>query len=199
MVDIGVNDWSELPSEDSLEQKGWPSKSIGIYYTQRKSINEYLSFYYGIGLGLEKISLGNERTLYSFGDSVAIGDLPVDLTTVSVDKNRLAMTYLDIPVEFRYHLLGTQDGEGLFIGFGGIFGMRLNSHTKWKYSLNGENVRIKSSGKFNLNPWRYGIQVRAGFKGFHFFYKQYMSDAFSDPLGGANPQLRTIGVNFTGF
>ncbi len=208
MVDIGFNVWSSMPG--FLERRTWSSKSIALSYIKRKALSGKLSFYYGVGLGMEKMSLGDTVSLSSAKlldgsdadpnldslASVAITSLPDG----SFGKNKLATTYLDIPVELRFHPFGTQDGEGLFLGVGGIVGIRLNAHTKWKYDLNGETRREKISGKFNLNSFRYGYQVRAGFRGVHLFYKRYVSDVFNDPfLDGSNPVQTTIGINVTGF
>lgn len=205
MVDIGLNYLDADPA--TIEQKGFTSKSVGIYYTKRRAFGAKLSLYYGLGLGLEKLSLGDSATLQSgvlltgSGNtdslaSVFIADIP---TGLSYDKNRLAITYLDIPLDIRFHPKGTEEGEGLFIGVGGIIGLRLNSHTKFKYEEGGETVVEKIGGEYNLSGVRYGIQARLGFKGVHIFYKHYLNDVFKDPLGGANPRMTTIGINLTGF
>lgn len=208
MVDIGFNVWSSMPG--ALERKTWASKSISVSYLRRKALSGKLSFYYGVGIGMEKMSLGDTVSLSSaaFVDgSDANPDLD-SLTSVAMTtlpegnfaKNKLATTYLDIPVEFRFHPFGTQDGEGLFLGVGGIIGVRLNAHTKWKYDINGETRRQKISGKFNLNSFRYGYQVRAGFRGVHVYYKRYVSNVFQDPFAdGFNPVMTTVGISLTGF
>ncbi len=199
MVDVGFNVWSSMPG--ALERRTWASKSIALYYTKRKALSGKLSFYYGVGLGMEKMSLGDSSTLSS---NIIVNDtlqsVWISPNPENFEKNKLATTYLDIPVEFRFHPFGTQDGEGLFLGVGGIVGVRINAHTKWKYENNGETTRQKISGKFNLNSFRYGYQVRAGFRGVHLFYKRYVSDVFQDPFpDGSNPVRTTIGINVTGF
>jgi hypothetical protein len=208
MVDVGFNVWSSMPGD--LERKTWASKSVGLYYSKRKPLSGKLSFNYGVGLGLEKMSLGDTVTLASavFDNNGTANNTDDDFirsvafitNPENFDKNKLAMTYLDIPVEFRFHPYGTEDGEGLFLGVGGIVGLRMNAHTKWKYDNNGETTRQKISGKFNLNSFRYGYQVRAGFRGVHFFYKRYLSNVFNDEFeDGSNPVMTTIGINVTGF
>ncbi|NQZ78916.1 MAG: outer membrane beta-barrel protein, partial [Ekhidna sp.] len=205
---IGFNVWSSMPG--GLDRNTWRSKSVGIYYTKRKVLNEKLSFNYGLGLGLEKMSLGDSATLFSsvLNDTGTPDDATDDVidpvqiqpNPFNLDKNRLATTYLDLPVEFRFHPFGTEDGEGLFLGVGGIVGLRINAHMKWKYENNGETTVVKNSGKFNLNGIRYGYQVRGGFKGVHFFYKRYVSSVFKDEFAdGFNPVLTTVGINVTGF
>jgi hypothetical protein len=201
MVDVGFNVWSSMPG--NLERRAWSSKSVGLYYSKRKPISSKLSFYYGVGLGLEKMSLGDTVTLasnYQAHPDSAIQSVAIITNPANFSKNRLATTYMDVPLELRFHPFGTQDGEGLFIGAGGIVGVRLKAHTKWKYENNGETVREKTSGKFNLNDFRYGYQIRAGFRGVHIFYKRYISNVFNDAFpDGSNPVMTTVGINITGF
>lgn len=204
MVDVGLNLWSTMPGV--LEKKTFASKSIGLYYYKRKALGNKLSFYYGLGLGMEKMSLGDSSTLASninlkdANGKDSLAAVAIVPNAQKLNKNKLAITYLDIPIEFRLHPLGTEDGEGLFIGAGGIIGVRLNAHTKWKYDNNGETTRQKVSGKYNLNTFRYGYQVRAGYRGVHVFYKRYLSNVFNDSfVDGSNPTLTTVGINITGF
>ena len=154
LVDIGFNAWSSMPGP--LKRETWASKSVGIYYMKRKAFGNKLSLYYGIGLGLEKIGLGDSATLASgvnlgTGQNDSIVNVGIIPNPENFRKNKLAITYLDIPIEFRFHPTGTIDGEGFFISAGGIIGLRLTSHTKWKYENNGETTRQKITGRFNLN------------------------------------------------
>lgn len=191
MVDIGINSWSTTP--DTLDRKGWASKSIGIYYSKRYGINDKLSFYPGIGLTFEKLGF---QSAVTFQDST---DYITELSVSGITKNKLAISYLEIPVEFRFHPMGTDEGEGLFVSVGGMLGLRLNAHTKWKYNDGGGNTIQKVSGRFNLENFRYGYQLRFGWRGVHLFYKNYLSNTFASPVEGVNPTLRTIGINLTGF
>ena len=193
MVDLGLNIWDKMPQGTSREL--WSSKSIGIYYSKRKGLGSKLSVYYGLGFGSEKIGLG-DSSLFSM-DSATVGGFP--FTTTNLKKNKLAITYLDVPLEMRFHPIGTQDGEGFFVGVGGILGLKLNAHTKWKYDESGKTKKQKVSGAFDLRSFRYGYQIRLGFKDIHLFYKQYLSDVFNNSVGTANPTMTTFGVNLTGF
>jgi hypothetical protein len=191
MIDIGVNSWSITP--DTLSRKGFASKSLGIYYSKRFEISNKFSFYPGVGLGIER--MGFKSAITFVDSSNYIGTVP----HFGISKNKLAFTYLDIPVELRFHPKGTQDGEGLFVSVGGIIGLKMGAHTKWKFDEGNGSKTIKESGKFNLTAYRYGYQVRFGFRGVHIFYKKYLSDAFKNPVQGVNPTMKTIGINVTGF
>ena len=207
MIDIGLNYLDDEPP--TIDQSGWSSKSIGLYYVKKKLFGRKFAINGGLGFGLEKLSLGDTTTLFSQYlnesevEEVAVAALPGtgsdDDPTLSYKKNRLAITYFEAPVDFRFYPKGTEEGEGLLLGVGGVFGLRFNSKTKWKYERFDRTVIEKNSGKFNLNSVRYGFLVRFGFKGVHLFYKQYMSDLFKDEVSGVNPRMKTIGINVTGF
>lgn len=199
MIDVGLNYWNSTPEE--LTQSGWSSKSVGIYYSKRKHFASHLVLNYGLGIGLEKIDLGESNTLFSQNDEVTIDDFPFDIADSPISKNRLAITYIDLPIDFRFYPKGTEEGEGLFVGVGGIVGLRMSSQVKWKYPEDGEDVVLKTKGAYDLNPIRYGYQIRAGFRGIHFFVKHYLSETFNGAIDneGTNPQMTTVGINITGF
>lgn len=218
MVDIGFSVWSETVG--NLEQDIWPSKSVSIYYLKSKKLNEKFRFNYGLGLSMDKI--GFETNIDSISglsdylplttDSAGVTSFsPSSATTnrISYEKYSLKNTFLEIPLELRFHPKGSEEGEGFFVSLGGIVGVRLKSKDKSVFELNGEKYKTKNSGDFGVSNFRYGVQGRLGFKGVHFFYKRYFNNAFqddiavktyTDPNGQTfNPTMTTIGINFTGF
>lgn len=218
MVDIGFSLWSETVSD--LEQDLWPSKSVSIYYLKSKKLNDKFRFNYGVGLSLDKIGFKtNVDSISSSSDFMALtrdtlgvaqfNSVVANTDRVSFDKYSLKNTFLEIPLELRFHPKGSEAGEGFFVSAGGILGVRLKSKDKLVYQLNGEKYITKESGDFGASDFRFGVQARLGFKGIHFFYKQYLNNVFKDDMpvktfndqNGQtfNPTLTTIGINFTGF
>ncbi|WP_424962093.1 hypothetical protein [Ekhidna sp.] len=222
MLDIGLNYWDQTAG--NLNQKGWPSKSLGLYYTKFKKLGNSFTINYGLGMTWEKIGFEvNVDDNPSTSDAVTIqtdslgnvffGPLFGTTSRISFKKYKVGILYVDAPFEFRWYPRSTQDGEGLFISFGGILGLKVKSFDKTIFELNGEKFKTKSIGDFGLNSFRYGVQARLGFNGIHVFYKQYFSDVFSDPilvvdsidsdgtLNGSpiSPTMTTIGINITGF
>lgn len=203
LLDIGLNYWSN--DEDTL--KNWGSKSLGIYYNKRYKISNKLSFYPAVGLSFEKYAM---KKNYQYANEN--GNIVIDSTSAIIKRNKLAVTYLEVPMEFRFHPNGTQSGEGFFIGAGVIGGVRLNSHTKLKYLQDDVRRKEKLTDNFGLNDIRYGYQIRVGWKNIHFFYKHYLSEVYGNPQkevspsdlqtpnGGLfNPRASTFGINFSGF
>lgn len=195
MLDLGFN---SLMSENQLiSTKLFPSRSFGIYYLAKRKLSDNFIFNPAIGLTFEKIGF-SDQTNYQVDDlkiiswdTIGIGDL---------GSNRLAITYLDLPLELRFYPNQTVDGEGLFIGIGGVFGLRIGSKTKIKYKLNGSKRKETNTGNFGLSDVRYGIVARVGFERVNAFVKYYMSDVWRDaPIDQATPSQFTFGINLTGF
>ncbi|MEQ8240152.1 MAG: outer membrane beta-barrel protein [Cyclobacteriaceae bacterium] len=195
MIDYGFNIWS--PQVDELPVRAWGSNSLGIYYNKRFEISSRISFYGAGGFTFERVAFENDLTWVRDANGA------VSLDTIGgifMRKNKLVSTYLEVPVEFRIHPLKTVAGEGWFIGIGAIAGLRIGNHTKIKYDFGDETRKEKLYGDLGLENFRYGLQLRFGFRSFHLFYKTYLNDAFSSPpTGGNNPRMSTFGINFSGF
>ena len=200
MLDYGFSFWNiKLPD---LPVKPFGSNSVGLYYNRRLEINDHFAFHPAIGFTFDKFAFTGNHT-WKLSDNLSDG-VQLDTLGLLLSKNKLMATYLEIPIEFRYHPLGTVDGEGWFIGVGGMFGLRTGAHTKIKYDLDRETYKEKFYDDFGLKSYHYGVQFRFGFKNVHFFYKIYLSDLFnSQPDAGRSdskiPRAATIGINVSGF
>lgn len=204
LLDIGFNVWSA--QNDSLS--GWGSKSLGVYYNRRFKISNSLSFYPAVGLTFEKFDFKDNANYFRQAD----GSIAVDTLRSSFDirKNKVAATYLEIPLELRFHPKGTIEGEGFFVGVGVIGGIKMGSHTKIKYREGDNRRKEKLRGNFGLSDFRYGLQARIGWKNIHVFFKKYFSEVYRNKQTVLNndlqptdkefnPTLTTIGINFSGF
>lgn len=203
VLDLGLNYW--VNDDDTL--KNWGSKSLGIYYNKRYKISNKLSFYPAVGLGFERVAFQKN---YHY-DTDPDRNVVINSTSALIKKNKLAVTYLDIPLELRFHPKGTIEGEGFYVGGGVIGGLKLSAHSKLRYIEDDINRKEKLHSNFGLNDIRYGYQVRVGWKSFQVFYKRYLSDFYRnrqqkvgpdlEVIDGAyfNPAITTIGISFAGF
>lgn len=204
LFDLGFNTWDQ--EGDTL--KLIPSRSLGLYYNKRYKITKKLSFYVAAGVGIEKFAFQGNYFLSRNN----IGKIFVDTIFADIRKNKLNITYFDVPLELRFHPKGTIEGEGFFIGAGVIPGFKLEAHTKVRYKTRESDAlqTQKFRGNFGLNDFRLGMQVRVGWKGVNFFYKTYFTNLFRnrqdliDPnftLTGQdfNPTVSTFGINLSGF
>ncbi|MEQ9231723.1 MAG: outer membrane beta-barrel protein [Cyclobacteriaceae bacterium] len=201
LLDIGLNYWSN--DRDTLSN--FASKSLGVYYTRHFRISDKFSFNPAVGLGFEKYAFKKDYHYRNVDGIIRLDTLPSNF-----DKNKLAVTYLDIPLELRYYPKSTIEGEGFFVGAGVIGGLKMGAHSKIKYEDAVTRGKEKLRSNFGLRDVRYGLQFRIGWKGVHFFYKHYMSPVYKgkqdlvdrdlQPTGKRyNPTVSTFGINFTGF
>lgn len=201
MLDFGFSYWNK--KLDQLPLKIMGSQSLGLYYTQRVKITNHLSFYPGLGVAFEKYSFDSPLTWRNNAGVIELDSIyGASNSVLPLEKNKLAVTYFEIPLEIRIHPSGTINGEGWFIGLGGVAGLRMAAHTKIKYENDGESYKEKEYSDFGLERYRYGAQVRFGFKNIHLYYKTYFSDLFSNTdqfSDGKSPRATVIGINISGF
>lgn len=76
-------------------------------------------------------------------------------------KSKLNTTYMTLPLLLEFQLGKNKKG---FISFGVIGGLKLHSNVKTVYDYAGSKERNKVKDDFNLNPLRYAVTVRAGYK-----------------------------------
>ncbi len=197
MLDFGLNMWSE--DTEQLRLDLWRSNSFSIYYNRMFKITNKFTFHPAVGLGIEK---------YAFNDDFAWlmdsqGTISLDTLSggVSLTKNKLNITYFEIPFELRFYPKGTVSGEGMFVSVGAIGGLRINTNSKIKFANGEGQTKRKLNQRLGVNDFKYGVQARIGFRTFHVFYKHYFSDVFdgSPDDSGLNPTAATLGINFSGF
>lgn len=189
VLDFGSNFLQDAPENMNLKIFG--SRGIDIYYLYAIPFGESrFSFHPGIGFGFEKYSFSRNVTV-SDTDSTQIIELDEDIYQV-VDKTQLATHYIDIPLEFRFYT--KENYRGFMVAIGGKAGRLIDSYTKIKFEQDGETKTDKYKREYNLNPWRYGLQARLGFRGFNLVGYYGLSDLFRK---GEGPQTNNFKVGLS--
>ncbi|MFA0960450.1 porin family protein [Roseivirga sp. BDSF3-8] len=195
------------PSTDSTVSVGtgfWGSKVVNMYYSHTVFLggeNSGLTFNPGLGLALEKFAFEDDFTL-----TVNEFDNNTELMPIGglgeIKKTKLALTYLDIPLEIRYHFNKSDYSRGIRLAAGVKGGLLLASHTKVKFENDEETVKTKDKREFNLNAVRYGVFGRLGIGGFNVYYYHGLNDIFKDgETPGAGPAVSPfqVGISLVGF
>jgi hypothetical protein len=118
----------------------------------------------------------------------------VSETNLSLDKSKLAVTTLNLPLMATLQFKGNNDKDGFRIGAGGFVGYRLGSHTKIKYSEEGRTRKDKDRGSYNLTDFQYGVQGLIGIRSLELFGKYNLNDLFQNDLG---IQAQTLSFGIT--
>ncbi|MEO9964456.1 MAG: hypothetical protein ABJF11_01635 [Reichenbachiella sp.] len=208
-LEIGMNNW--------LENGSFPDNGNAAY-----AVKPWGSWYLGVGgvyhtaiAGPLKLKWGGNMTWYNWkmeDTSVRITKTDAATTfvpdpTIDGKKSKLAATYINAMVvpmlEFnsRRRTSSRNHGfnwtkyrqKGFRIGAGVYAGYRIDSWTKIKYSVNGDNKKDKEKGNYYLNNFRYGIRGQVGFRGMDLFFNYDLNDVFATDRG---PELQAISFGF---
>jgi len=112
----------------------------------------------------------------------------------SLDKSKLAVTTLNLPLLATLRFPGSGKKDGFRIGAGGFVGYRLGSHTKIKYSEEGRTRKDKDRGSYNLTDFQYGVQGLIGIRSLELFTKYNLNDLFANNRG---IQAQTLSFGIT--
>ena len=206
IVDIGLNNWAEAPT--NLDLKTFQSKTVSFTYSWDLPIgNKGFAFTPGFGLGTERYSFDAAYTIGTVTDNTGARTVSTDdLTQIIPDasvigKTKAGMNYLDVPLELRYYVNRDDFDRNFRVAIGGKIGVLYSSFTKYRYEdFSGDNRLIRDRKDMGLNRFRYGIQARVGWGGFSFFGFYELSDKWDvTPTGGENTKNLTIGISLTGF
>jgi hypothetical protein len=147
--------------------------------------------------------LGISWNSYRFASDVYLENGPVTIAKIDSTpnvghlKSKLVAVYLNAPVMFEV-FTSNNIKKAVHIGAGGIFGVRLGSHTKQKIEVDGDASKLKTFDDFNLVPFRYGFRIAVGYGKFNLFADYYASTMFKDQKGPALYPVNA-GITFIGF
>ncbi len=180
------------------------NRGINVYFMYdivlgKKNKPQHFSIAPGIGVGSENYYFKKYKMTWHY-DSITrfvpLGD------SISSKNSKLNMTYIDIPIEFRYRSTpNKKTGMSWKIAVGFKFGFLIGS--KWKYKgedpnkgTNGENVTIKDIKVANMSKLRYGPMIRGGYGPVSLFGYYSIGGAFSTGKGPKmNPIVFGISIN----
>lgn len=193
-MDVFTDIWQGMP--DSVKSRTI-NQGISIYamysFPMAKSSN--LSFAIGGGI--------TSHNLYLKGIVKTVDILTVNQTvfapaktsankSVSYDKSKLNLTYLDIPLELRY-----KNKQEFRVSVGFKVGFLLSDHTKYKgNSLDGSGIKVKEKSadiKYIENT-RYGVTALAGYKWINMTFFYSLSKVFTTDRG---PEVYPISIGIS--
>lgn len=226
VLELGINRLMEKPNE--IKYGFWGSRTMNVYYLYDMRIgNSKFTFHTGIGLGMERFKLMSSKQYFS-NDTVsytnptlaydAVGNttfLPaanviydndslgqIDYSqSFSTKKSMMTMTYLDIPVEFRFNVNPEDPARSFKIGVGGRAGYLINAHTKIRYKENGDIKKLKNSQAFNLSRFRYSAFLKVYLGNFSIFGYYNFNPLFEEGKGPMQTKATsyTVGISLASF
>ncbi|MGB0522172.1 MAG: porin family protein [Flammeovirgaceae bacterium] len=113
----------------------------------------------------------------------------VENTVNNLDKTKLSASYISLPVMLKFKQ------DKFRFSAGGYIAYRLGSHTKLKYvNSEGDTVKDKDFGNFNLTSFRYGLQTEIGVWGLTIFGKYDLNRLFTSNSGAPELNAFAFGI-----
>jgi hypothetical protein len=114
-----------------------------------------------------------------------------------LQKTKLATTSLNLPVMFQLGLHDSHHKRTFTLGAGGFVGYRIKTWTKLKYTEDGETIKDKDYGSYNMENFLYGLQGTIGYRSLELFAKYNMNSLFKENQG-PDTQVLSFGVRLLG-
>jgi hypothetical protein len=192
--DIGLTHYRFAPR--SMDLRLIQSRGININYNYDIKLVKNFSFAPGLGVSVNNYGFKKAITIKDVGKVDSVDDISKDYPNLK--RTKLNVTYIDIPLEFRWK--SNPDINSFRITLGFKAGILASAHTKIRYKDDGAKV-IKKKEDFNLEKFRYGIYGRVGYGVVSLFGYYSLSEMFQS---GKAPGARsivpyTIGISIAAF
>ncbi len=137
----------------------------------------------GLGLSFNDYRFSNNYTIINTNGYIQ----PVALEGSDISKTKLSTTYLTVPLILEFQIPSNDQSRRIFLSGGLIGGLKLGSHTK----VISNDEKSKDRNDFNINPFRYGVTTRLGYKGLNLFATYYLSTLFKE---GRGPEMNPFSI-----
>ena len=97
-------------------------------------------------------------------------------------KNFLKSTYIQVPLMLSF-LSSKYEGKGFHLAAGVIGSYRIGSKMKVKYESDGNNNKDRTTGHYNINPFKLSLTTRLGYKNFVVFANYGLTSFFEKNKG----------------
>lgn len=210
-VDAGVNilldknnstdftnehEWLDLDYSRSM------SWSFNLLDAKIRLVKDYVGIYTGLGLTYNSYGLKENVRLMASNDSTYANIIPTDRADsldgyIPFTKNKLRASYLRIPLMLEFNT--SLDPERTFhLSAGVIGGWNMGTINKVKYEEDGNDIKNRSKGDYNLTPFTLDASVRVGYRNFTLFANYGLTPLFED---GKGPEVYplTVGLSVIPF
>lgn len=202
-VELGFNNYSStklgtaLSNDSYMHLNAQKSMVVGLNLIPysiglQKGANNF-GVVTGMGLTIHNYRLDSQNILKRDNN----GHTTHEIATRPVNKNKITATYLTIPLLLEIQFPASQK-KRLYISGGFYGGFKLGSHTKVMYNDHLENNKVKSRADININTFKYGATLRAGYGIVQVFATTDLSPMFQSGYG---PKLYpwSIGLSLITF
>ena len=181
IIDFGINFVGD-DSSDSLNFEPFGSKAFRIGYQYEIPLGKSaFTFNPGIAFSVEKYKFKDNYVLQQNIDKT----ISLDSVDFELTKSQIAMNYLEVPIELRWHLDKSEIQRSFRIAIGAKFGMRAGGKTKLKFDDPDTGITrvVKDKQNYELTRWRVGVYGKVSVGAFGLYYYQSLTELFEDNKG----------------
>jgi hypothetical protein len=187
ILNLTFDNWAD--ADASLEVKGFRSRGFSFLLMNEVRLDKRNHVALGFGVGLSSQNVHSRAAVEYNADQSYTSLVPIP-DSVDYDLNKLALTFIDQSVEFRFRTVENANGNNFHVALGFKIGELIASHTKYKK----DDDKIKVYNIRNLTSFQYGPTARIGFG--HWSVSGYYSLA---PLfkEGKGPEMHPYSLALT--
>lgn len=198
MLQLSSDHWLQMPDSISSHQQGF-SRGFNAYFMFNKAFKGSPHISIAIGAGISSSNMAFKRMNIGIASNTATMPFtPVDSAN-HFKRYKLAVTYLQVPLELRYYTKPEQPNKSLKFALGIKAGTLLNAHTKGKTLVNKDNQTLnnyteKENSKRFINSSQFMATARVGYGIFSIFGSYQLNNVLKD---GAGPNMKLLQVGLT--
>jgi len=189
-ISLGLNNFgttyfsTELPQKAGyLDLNTGKSIEVGInLFQQNISLQRYknnIGLVTGLGLTLNNYRFDTQYRLTRNAEGLTD---TVGIYPRWAEKNKLLLRYVTVPLLFEFQI--PDKNKHHFYVNAGIYGsFKFSSHVKIKHSDNMGAKKVKYREDFNINPFKYGVMARAGYRFVNIYATTDLSGLFNKKQG----------------
>lgn len=158
---------------------------LGLTYNSRiLKNNNLLHAKYGLSVMYNNLRPTDNRSFTENGNQTQL-----ETSVIHLKDSRFRNVYLVAPIHLEFDFSGkeTKNGKTSFkthssfrLGFGGYAGINVKSKQILDYESNGNDVKERTRGNFNVNEFIYGLSTYVGYKETSLYLKYDLNPLFKD-------------------
>jgi hypothetical protein len=194
VLDLNAANWIRHDNANGFRSRYY-SRGLNLYGMYDMQIKKSrVSFAFGIGISF--VDIYNNSTLYDSTSGSGAKFTPMNNYPDTVKLNKVAITYIDIPLELRIRTNRDKLDQLWKFNIGFKAGIRIDTYTRTIYKNPRESQRLKPDPDFNL--FRMGPTVRIGYSSFNLTAYYGLLGVFKNNRG---PNLNewSFGISFNGL
>lgn len=194
VLDLNAANWIRHDNANGFRTRVY-SRGLNLYgMYDLQLMKSRVSFAFGFGISF--VDIYNNSTLYDSTSGSGAKFTPMPHYPDTVKLNKVALTYLDIPLELRIRSNRDKFNQVWKVNIGFKAGIRIDAYTRTIYGSPRESIRLKPYPDFN--QFRVGPTLRIGYSSFNFTGYYGLLGVFKS---GRGPSMNewSFGVSFNGL